>query len=91
MSWDQKKPDSNESVEADDILSDTTEEMLSEAKRVQEKKSREIASAKLKKQKSEEDLYKKQSKKMGHKRAKSEFAAGSYKTITPTTRSLQRT
>ena len=85
MSWDQKKPDSNESVEADDILSDTTEEMLSKAKKVQEKKSREIASAKLKKQKSEEDLHKKQSKRMGHKRAKSEFAAGSYKTITPTT------
>ena len=85
MSWDQKKPDSNESVEADDILSDTTEEMLSEAKKVQEKKSSEIASAKLKKQKSEEDLHKKQSKKMGHKRAKSEFATGSYKIITPTT------
>ena len=84
MSWDQKKPDTDEFVDADGILEDTTEKMLSEAAKVQEKKSA-IEAAKLKKQKSEEDLYKKQNKKMGHKRAKSEATAAFYKIITPTT------
>ena len=64
MSWDQKKPDTDEFVDADDILDVTTEKMLSEAAKVQEKKSAIEAAAKLKKQKSEEDLHKKVHKKV---------------------------
>ena len=61
--------------------------MWSEAGKVQENKSAieaAIETAKLKKQKSEEDLHKKVHKK-GHKRAKSEAAKSNYKIITPTT------